>query len=512
MSALETFCGFGADNHSLCKRPKMETILATVPGGDIRGSTDGKIARFLGVPYAAPPGGARRFALPAPVEAWKGVRDATVAGPMPPQTRTPLPGLDVDLLLGPPWKPGSDDYLTLNIWKPDDARSGCPVMVWIHGGGFISGSKDVVIADGASFARDRIVCVAINYRLGIEGFLPIPGIPTNLGLRDQIAALAWVRDNIGRFGGDPDNVTVFGESAGAVSISCLIASPLAQGLFKRAIVQSGHGLFRRDVATAQRVVRRLAKYLKITPDVAGFRTVSAEDGLKAQDRVLAASIDLRNDQGVEAAFGISRFLPVHGDDVLPQRLDEALRSGLGADVDMLIGANSDEMNLFTVASGVKDKVSGLVATYVLNRSFPHARRILKAYGLGRKGVSPGQALTDATTDLVFREPVRRFAEAHQGRTHLYEFGWRSPAFGGQLGAAHAVEIPFVFDTLKGTADLLGENPPQALANTIHRLWIGYATDGSLPWPEFEAQSRQLYRLDTGSVAKAAPLAAAAYLP
>jgi len=493
----------------------MDSVLATVPGGDIRGSTDGKVARFLGVPYAAPPTGARRFAVPAPVETWEGIRDATAPGPMPPQTRAPLPpgiDLDLDLILGPGWQPGSDDYLTLNVWRPDDDLAGRPVMVWIHGGGFISGSKDIPICDGATFARNGIVCVSINYRLGIQGFLPIPGAPTNLGLRDQIAALAWVRDNIGRFGGDADNVTIFGESAGAVSVACLMASPLARGLFKRAIVQSGHGQFRRSIATAQRVVRRLAKLLKISPDLAGFQSVSTEEALKAQDRVLAASIDLRNELGVEAAFGISRFLPVYGDDVLPEQPDSALLAGASAEVDLLIGANSEEMNAFLIPAGVREKVGGLLAIYVLHRSFPRARRILKAYGLGREGTKPGQALIDATTDLVFREPARRFAQAHRGRTHLYEFGWRSTALGGQLGAAHAVEMPFVFDTLAGATGMLGDHPPQALADTIHRLWIGFAIDGSLPWPEFGADTRQMLRLDTGAITAAAVLPAAAYLP
>jgi para-nitrobenzyl esterase len=493
----------------------MHHVEASTPAGKLRGISENGVTRFLGVPYAASPVGPLRFALPAPVEPWAGVRDATVPGPMAPQTRTPLPedvNIDVDVLLGPEWT-GGDDYLTLNIWRPDDGKTGRPVVVWIHGGGFIAGSKDVIICDGTAFARDGVVLVAINYRLGIEGFLPIPGIPTNLGLRDQIAALAWVRDNIATFGGDPANVTVFGESAGAVSISHLIASPLTKGLFRRAILQSGHGIIRRDIDTARRAVRKLAKRLKITPDEAGFRTVTTKEALKAQDWLHQPStrIDLRDPNGIDATFGISRFVPVYGDDVLPEPPQAALQNGRSEEVDILIGTNAEETSFF-VPPSIRSKLGRLLATYVLSRSFPKAYRMLKVYGMGRKGVTPGQALVDASNDAVFRAPARTFAGLHRGRTHFYEFGWRSPAFGGELGAAHGIEMPFVFDTLVPAAAILGDDPPQKLADEIHRLWIGYAADGNLPWPEFDAETRQVFRLDTATAAYEAPLPAAAFLP
>ena len=490
----------------------MTKVSVSIPGGDAVGVADGKIQSFFSLPYAAPPVGPLKFAPPAPVKAWDGDRDATRPGPVPPQTRTTIPGVDLDSLMGPAWAEGDHDYLTLNVWRPNDKRTGLPVMVWIHGGGFINGSKDVPITDGTAFARDGIVCVAINYRLGIEGFLPIPGVPTNLGLRDQIASLAWVRDNIGGFGGDPANVTVFGESAGAVSVACLLASPLAKGLFRRAILQSGHGAFGRPIEIAQRAVRKLAKKLGVTPDADGFRSVSTEKGLAGQDWLGKTRIDLRDASGVEAAFAISRFLPVFGDDVLPVRPDRALLDGASADIEMLIGTNSEELNLMLVVSGMKDKIGRLLAVYVMHQSFPNARRILKAYGLGKKGVTPGQALGDAATDMVFREPARRFAAAHKGKTHFYEFGWRSTAFGGEAGAGHALEMPFVFDTLKCAEAVLGPNPPQKLADDVHRLWVGYAVDGTLPWDEFDATTRQVYHLETGTASPEALLPAAALLP
>ena len=181
-------------------------------------------------------------------------------------------------------------------------------MVFIHGGGFVVGSKDAPVQDGTAFARDGVILVAINYRLGIDGFLPIPGVPTNLGLRDQIAALAWVRDNIARFGGDPGNVTVFGESAGAMSIANLVVSPLATGLFRRAIIESGHGGMTRDIPVARRLVDKVAKLLRIPADMAGFASVSPGDRLlDAVERVNKPTtrLNLRDAQGREPVFGIS---------------------------------------------------------------------------------------------------------------------------------------------------------------------------------------------------------------
>jgi para-nitrobenzyl esterase len=212
-------------------------------------------------------------------------------------------------------------------------------------------------------------------------------------------------------------------------------------------------------------------------------------------------------------FGISRFVPVHGDDVLPVEPLDALKTGAGAEIDVLIGSNAEEMNLYLVSSGVRDKIGRLIAWLALRRSQPRAWSVLNAYGAGRQ--SGGRALTDAMTDLVFRWPARRFAEEHRGRTHVYEFEWRSTAFGGELGAAHAVEIPFVFDTLAtatGPDGLLGQTAPQELADRMHRLWIDFARDGSLPWAEFDRDTRQVYRIEAGSAAHEPAMPAAAYLP
>lgn len=496
--------------------PTSSDILLRLPEGDLRGSADGRVRRFLGIPYAAPPVGERRFAPPAPVEAWQGVRDATMPGATAPHRVRAVPGVLVEPLVGAGWVRG-DDYLTLNIWTPDGAATGLPVMVFIHGGGFVLGSKDASVQDGAGFARDGVICVAINYRMSIDGFLPIPGVPTNLGLRDQLAALAWVRDHIALFGGDAGNVTVFGESAGAMALADLVTSPLAEGLFRRAIIQSGHGAMTRDISVAQRLVRKLARILKVTPDRAGYASVAPEAALDAIEQVSLPTtrLDLRDADRREPVFGISRFIPVHGDDVLPDPPLEALKKGAGAGIDVLIGTNAEEMNLYLVPTGVREKIGKWLAIFALHRSQPHARRVLKAYGLGEGGRKPGHVLNAAMSDLVFRWPARRFAEEHRGRTHMYEFEWRSPLFGGELGAAHGMELPFVFDTLAtvtGPTGLCGEAPPQELADRVHALWVGFARDGSLPWPEYDRTTRQIFQLAAGKAIHEAAMPAAPFLP
>jgi len=496
----------------------MNAPIANTQYGPVRGRTESGISRFFGVPYAAAPVGEHRFRAPAPHPGWDEVRDAAAPGPNAPHGVKPFPGLDVDPIVGTGWRRG-DDYLNVNVWAPERAGDSPlrPVMVWIHGGGFVIGSNHAAIQDGTAFARSGIVLIAINYRMGIDGFLPIPGVPTNLGLRDMLFALHWVRENAASFGGDPGNVTVFGESAGAMAIADLITSPLAKGLFRRAIVESGHGRMVRDIEVARRLVKKVAKLLGVPATEAGFRSTSFEDCIAAVEKVSlpTALINLRDADGHEPVYGISRFIPVWGDDVLPQKPLEALDQGAGADVDLLIGTNAEEMNLYLVPTGIRDKVGTLLATFALSRSMPDARQALKAYGLGRKGTKPGQALTDAMNDLVFRWPARVYAAAHQGRTHFYELDWGSDAFGGQLGASHGMELPFVFNTLAsvtGPQGLAGMSPPQELADRVHRIWVNFATHGQLPWQEFDAATRQVYQLQRGETVFEPVMPAARFLP
>nr|WP_314443637.1 carboxylesterase family protein [uncultured Sphingomonas sp.] len=491
----------------------MDPVVRTTESGPVRGACSGGLCTFLGIPYAAPPVGPLRFAEPEPAEPWTGERDATDPGPPAPHRIRDFPGLDVVPLVGRGGEEGGD-YLRLNIWAPESGDK-LPVMLFIHGGGFVVGSKDAPVHNGSAFARSGVVCVAINYRLGIDGFLPIEGVPTNLGLRDMIFAMHWVQRNIAAFGGDPDNVTLFGESAGAMAIADLITSPLTNGLIRRAIVQSGHGAMVRDMAVAKRLSAKLAAMLGIKPTRDGFASVPFTRAWAAMEKLAKpfARIDLRDAGGNDPVFGISRFIPVCGDDVLPLKPLEALRAGAGKDVELLIGSNAAEMNLYFVPTGVKRKLPGWLAWLMLRRSHARPAAVLQAYrGPGKR---PGEVFTDALTDMVFRWPARRFAEEHQGRTHVYEFDWHSPACGGELGACHGIELPFVFkalDTVSGKQGLAGEGPPQELAERTHALWVRFATDGSLPWGEFDREGRTVHRLAEDVTISEPVMPAAPFLP
>jgi para-nitrobenzyl esterase len=490
-------------------------VLVATRHGTVRGRSHAGVHRFFGVPYAAPPVGELRFRAPRSPAPWEGVRDATQAGPTAPQPQREFPALDVLPLIGTGWVKG-DDYLTLNVWAPDDAATGRPVMVFIHGGAWVIGSKDSTVQDGSAFARAGVVCIGINYRLGIDGFVPIEGAPANLGLRDMLFALQWVQENVAVFGGDPANVTVFGESAGAMSIANLIGSPLARGLFRRAIIESGHASMVRPIAVARRLTHKLAQILKVTPDVAGFASCSFEQCVQAIEKVQqpTARLDLRDEHGREPTFGLSRFVPVYGDEVLPQHPLAAIAQGVGAEVEVLIGTNREEMNLYFVPTKIIRWMFRPLAGWLVGKAEPRAKEILRAYGMGQ-GRRTGDAFTDALHDLVFRLPARRFAAAFRGRAHLYEFEWRSPACEGQLGACHGMELPFVFNTLAvttGLRGLVGPSPPQELADRVHGLWVSFARGGELPWPAYETSQRAAYQLERGAWIADPDMPAAGFVP
>lgn len=491
----------------------IDTLIQT-SAGPVRGRSNGAVRRFLGVPYAAPPIGERRFAAPVEPTPWTEPLDAAEFGPTAPQIVRDFPALDLGPLIGAGWSEG-DAFLNANIWTPEGAAD-APVMVFVHGGAFRAGSNRAAAYDGTTFARSGVVLVVINYRLGVEGFVAVPGAPTNLALRDVIQALRWVRDNAAAFGGDPANVTLFGESAGAMIVADLLGSPPAAGLFRRAIVQSGHAGMVQSKAVAERAARRVARALKIKPDLQGFRSRTPADCAAALERLSLPTtrFDVRDARGFDPTAGLSRVLPVVGDDVLPQPPLDAVRNGAGADIDVLIGTNAEEMNVYLVPTGAKSKLKSWMAWLVLGRTIRRARAVLKAYGLGRRPA--GEALAEALGDLVFRAPARRLAAAHRGRTWAYEFDWRSPQFGGALGACHALELPFVFDTLEtctASNGLLGpDGGPQALADRMHRLWVDFARDGSLPWPQYDGETRRIRKLWAEQTVEAAALPADDFLP
>lgn len=450
-----------------------EPVVGTA-AGKVRGRAEDGVAVFLGVPYAAAPFGAHRFRAPAPPEPWDGVRDALAYGPTAPKRpyRPPL-----DRLLPDPSVPG-DDCLNLNIWAPVDA-AGLPVMVWIHGGSLKFGSSVPAIYDGTAFARDGVVLVSINYRLGVEGFCLFPDAPANLGLLDQVAALRWVRDNIAAFGGDPANVTVFGESAGAITIGALLRLPAAQGLFHRAVLQSGPPATVRP-AVARRLTRKIARRLGVPATAAAFADVDREQLLDAQMAATSAGNPLLGGAG----FGVVDF---HDD-------------APGSTVDLMVGYNSEEYRLWFVPSGLVDRIGRLTFRLALAK-FRISGRVARLYRAGRPAATPGELLGEMATDLLLRVPLNRLADRHGGRAYMYEFGWGTEV--ERLGACHALEIPFVFDTLK-TADavaLTGTAAPQELADAMHAAWVSFARTGDPGWPAWDA-SRPVMTFGRGGLVHA----------
>jgi len=459
--------------------------------GVVRGKpVDGAVA-FLGIPYAAPPFGELRFAAPAAPAAWDGVRDCTSFGPTALKPPYPAP---IDLLLPEPSVPG-EDLLNLNVWTPDPSAAGLPVLVWIHGGAFVNGSGAVPQYDGTAFARDRVVLVTLNYRLGVDGFLHFGDDgPANRGLLDQVAALTWVRDNIAAFGGDPDRVTIAGESAGAMSVSSLLSMPRAQGLFARAIAQSGAGHHALSPATAGRVAAALAERLGVPLTREALAAVDPQELVAAQ-RALSQDISTTPNPALwgELTLNLMAWEPVVDGDVLPALPVRGIEAGGSADVDLLIGANSDEYALFLVPNGFVDFIDDATLGMLL-AGYGLPAGALEAYRRDLPSATPGELLMAVATDWFFRLPALRLAEARTsapGSTHVYEFAWPSPQFGGRLGACHALEIGFVFDTLtaEGSQPMAGEAPPQELADTMHRAWVDFVTTGDPGWPSYDVTTR-----------------------
>lgn len=436
------------------------------------------VTAFLGIPYAAPPVGRAAFEAPAPVVAWDGVRDAGAYGPTAPQVGYPEA---IAAILDNVIAPG-EDYLNLNVWTPDPGASGLPVMVWIHGGAFSRGSNRMAIYAGDTFARDGVVLVGINYRLGLPGFGSVDGAPENRGLLDQLAALEWVQRNIAAFGGDPRQVTVFGESAGAMSIASLLSSPRAEGLFRRAIMQSGNGGTAADPADARRVTARIAEIAGVSADVDGLAGLSSRELLNAQTQA-ALDLNLNPDPEiwgrtvVDRGMGSMAHFPVLDGDVLPALPVESIAAGAGRGIDLLAGWNVDEFRFFLAPGGVAASITDEVAHGVLEKWGADTADLDEQIAAG---ASPGDALCDALTEIVFAGPTRSIGAARpDSPTHFYRFEYASPV--ADLRAAHTVEIPFVFDHLDEAAALVGPEPDQSLADRMHAAWIRFAVTGSPGW-------------------------------
>ncbi len=333
----------------------MELIVSTT-SGPVRGRTRDGVVSFLGIPYAAAPVGALRFAAPARPEPWTDVRDAYEFGPTPPKPAYAQPIAEILHEVDVP----GDDCLSVNVWTPSiDQGASAPVMVWIHGGAFVNGNSAMPVYDGTAFARDGVVLVTLNYRLGVAGFALLPDAPANRGLLDQIAALEWVRDNIAAFGGDPSNVTIFGESAGAMSVTTLMAMPGADGLYAKAITESGAVQAAADPADAALVTERLGEALGIEATAANLAGIDVETLITAQ-RAVSVSLAIGPDPALFGATVVASsmaFIPVVDGDSLPRHPMAAFAGGAGAGVPLLTGTNTDEHRLFLVPTGVAGNVT-----------------------------------------------------------------------------------------------------------------------------------------------------------
>lgn len=454
--------------------PTVDTVTGVVRG--IR-TTHG--SAFLGVPYAAPPSITGRFAAPAAHEPWRGVRDATQLAPTAPQPRRNSFGrLDMTPFFGPGWVRGSD-YLTVNVWAPPDAQRR-PVMVFVHGGGFVAGSTRSPLYDGIAFARDGVVLVTVTYRLGITGFLDLPGASPNRGLLDVLAALEWVQANISAFGGDPANVTLFGQSAGATITAGALAAPGADKLIRRAIMQSGNGFGAFHPEQAEQVSRAAAKVLDVEATVTGFDPLPDEQLVEVIPEL--AGLDLRTEGRFDPLLGLSPFSLVLADQPARQ---------LNPDVDLLIGTNTEEGNLYLVPQGNFDSSTLDDVERLATQVDADPAAVVQRYRSRFPRAGWGQLRSAILGDALFRTGSEGTAQAHEqlsgSATHRYEFSWRSAAVDGKLGAAHAVELPFVFErtgleSVRGPGALLGPGePPGALAAEMHGAWVRYATTGDPGW-------------------------------
>ena len=382
-------------------------------------------------------------------------------------------------------------WLTVNVWTPYPGADRLPVMVWIYGGAYMFGASGEPGYDGTPFAQEGAVFVSLNYRVGTEGFALLPGAPANRGLLDAVAALTWVKENIQSFGGDPGNVTVFGESAGAGVIAALLAMDRANGLFKRAIAQSVPGtFFARELA--EDIARAITREAGLPNEFAALAGADPMRLVNAQSAVAARLKDFRQWGGV--SLTITPFSPVIDGEVLPRSPWRALLGGAASDVELLTGHNRDEYRLFIAVDGRLGKITDEEATATLNALAPG----LDGPAAYRKAFpdADASALYELVfSDWLFRMPTLHLAQAHAasgGRTFLYELAVQAP--GGPFGACHALDVPLVFGRVApglGEA-MFGPSLPAefvTLGDTMRREWISFAAVGDPGWAAYGTEHR-----------------------
>ncbi len=467
--------------------PVVRTASGLVRGRrDTAGRDTAGIAVFLGIPFAQPPTGDLRFAAPRPARGWDGTRDAKAFGPSPPQSAYAMTP-------APPAAPGADpdDWLTVNVFTPDPGAAGLPVMVWIYGGAYRAGSSSLPGYDGTCFAQKNVVLVTFNHRVGVEGYAQLPGVPANRGLLDQVAALRWVRENIAAFGGDPDRVTVFGESAGAGAIAALLVMPDAVGLFRRAIAQSVPGTFF-SPALASDITAAIAARAGLPATTEAFKTANPARLTAAADAVRPGD---HFGRWGPVAYTPTPFSPVVDGEVLPAAPWQEMAAGAARNVDLITGHTRDEYRLFMQVFRLRGKVTAELAGDALAGLGPRTPAGGEAsYRAAYPEADPETLFELVHTDWLFRMPTLHLAQAHAasgGRTFLYEF--RYPASQAGLGACHAIDVPLVFGAYQSLGQMLfGPEPPPAavaLGDLMREQWAAFAADGDPGWPLYSPGSR-----------------------
>ena len=479
--------------------PAPSGPIAETTAGKIAGAMQGRVAVFKGVPYGAPTDGANRFKPPQPVAAWTGVREAKSFGPLSPQPIFPIiPEERGSLADGPQ----GDDCLVLNVWTPGLGDQGKrPVMVWFHGGGFTVGGASAPWYDGQNLAeRHDVVVVTVNHRLNVFGFLYLDELAGagfagsgNAGMLDCVAALKWVRDNIGRFGGDPGNVTIFGESGGAGKVSTLMAMPSAKGLFHRAIAESGAALKHLTPTQATRSSKALLDQLGIAPgDSARLQALTPQ-------AILA---------GVAALKPPANFGPVmDGASIAAHPFDPAFPA-LTSDVPFMTGTNLTEVTFFgdTPLDPLDDAALLDHVKRYTRVDDAGANQLISLYRANHPTRSNVLLYQLIASEYWMRAPVLTQAEhlAWQGGApvFVYQFNWLSAGRGGKLNCPHGSEIPFAFDNVDKAVELLGDGPSrQPLADRMSAAWVSFARTGrpaapNLPhWPAYTDGSRAVMVLD-----------------
>jgi para-nitrobenzyl esterase len=457
----------------------------TTRHGKVEGEEQGGLAVFKGIPFAAAPAGPRRWAPPEKPQSWNGTRDARRFGNVAPQNPVLVSALSAMLVEGEQ----SEDCLYLNVWTPSADKKRRPVMVWIHGGAFSIGSGSQAIYDGSVLARrGDVVVVTVNYRLGPLGFLRLADvsggkIPAsgNEGILDQVAALEWVRDNIAEFGGDPANVTIFGESAGGMSVGTLLGMPAARGLFHKAIPQSGACHTGAPIERANRTAERILSKLGVSPSNAeAVRALSPGQLLKGTL--------MPDGKTPDPEFGMA-YQPVVDGTTMPKTAIDLVAQGSADGVTVMVGSTLEEWKLFAIMDPSLPTLDrkGLAARIGRRISADAADALIDSYEKSRAARGESTAVRELfsaiETDRIFRMPGVRLAETQSQRdkrVYSYLFEWRSPAMGGALGSCHALELGFVFGTnhLPGMAPFAGSGPAaEKLAAQMQDAWLAFARSG-----------------------------------